>query len=67
MEVVGGPARHQLGQLAGRAAMRFAGGNDGTPDRVLATWVVRGPRGTEVSVVARHPRAGEARGTLLLG
>jgi hypothetical protein len=66
VEVVGGPARQQLGQLAGRAAMRFAGRSDGTPDRVLTTWVVRAPRGTEVEVVARHPRAGDAFGTLRL-
>lgn len=66
VEVVGGSARQQLGQLAGRAAMRFSGTNDGTPDRALATWVVRASRGAEVGVVVRHPRAGEAVGTLLL-
>ena len=46
IEVVGGPARVKLGQLAGRAALRFANWHDGTPDRVLATWVVRAAAGT---------------------
>ena len=36
MEVVGGPARIRLGQLDGRAALRFSHWHDGTPDRVLA-------------------------------
>ena len=43
--VVGAPARQELGQLGGRLDMRFHyGKNDGTPDRVLATWVVQAPR-----------------------
>ena len=42
-EVIGGPNRITLGQLAGRMAFRHDGGthSDGTPDRVLATWTVR--------------------------
>jgi hypothetical protein len=67
VEVLGGPARLQLGQLAGRMAMRFATGNDGTPDRVLATWVVRATAGTECEVIVRHDRAGEARVRLTFG
>jgi len=55
-EPIGSPARLKLGQLEGRAAARFAERNDGTPDRVLASWVVRGS-GT-VTVRAEHPRAG---------
>ena len=43
--VVGGPARVQLGQLEGHGAMRFHYGSDGTPDRLLATWVVRAEPG----------------------
>jgi hypothetical protein len=56
--VVGGPARIQLGQLDGRAATRFSRGHDGTPDRVLASWVVRADPGTTVSVTVSHERAG---------
>jgi Zinc carboxypeptidase len=58
VEVAAGPARQQLGQLEGRAALRFAGMNDGTPDRALATWVVRAATGTDVVVEAAHDRAG---------
>lgn len=60
---VGGPARQQLGQLAGRSTFRLKGGapNDGTPDRTLATWVVAGSAGDEVTVTVTHPRAGTAR------
>jgi alanine-glyoxylate transaminase/serine-glyoxylate transaminase/serine-pyruvate transaminase len=60
IEVVGGPARLKLGQLEGRAAMRFAHWHDGSPDRVLAAWVVRAAAGTTVDVVARHERAGQS-------
>ena len=60
VSVVGGPARVQLGQLAGRAAMRFTDGKDGTPDRVLASWVVRAGDAASVTVSARHDRAGSA-------
>ena len=56
--VVGGPARVRLGQLAGRSAMRFNHGRDGTPDRVLASWVVQAGPATTVTVTARHDRAG---------
>jgi hypothetical protein len=56
--VVGGPARVQLGQLEGRAATRFSRGHDGTPDRVLASWVVRAEPGTTLSVTVSHERAG---------
>lgn len=58
-QVVHGPARVTLGQLAGRSAMRFGGGNDGTPDRVSTAWTLEAPVGTIVTVTARHPRAGE--------
>ena len=57
-DVVGGTARLQLGQLDGRAAMRFAHHNDGTPDRVLAAWTVRAEVGTEVEITVDHPRCG---------
>ncbi|HEU5151900.1 MAG TPA: M14 family metallopeptidase [Iamia sp.] len=65
--VVGGPARQTLGQLAGRAALRFAGGHDGTPDRALATWLVEADAGTTVDVAAWHPRAGRTGTTVVFG
>ena len=65
--VVGGPARIELGQLEGRLAARFADRNDGTPDRVLASWVVSAPAGTEVLVEAAHQRAGSVRASVTLG
>jgi hypothetical protein len=65
--VLGGPARLELGQLEGRVAMRFRERSDGTPDRVLATWVVSAPAGTEVTVHAAHQRAGSVRASITLG
>ena len=65
--VVGGPARVDLGQLEGRMAMRFSHWHDGTPDRTLATWVVTGAPGTEITITVEHPRAGSVVTRLLLG
>ena len=45
VDVLDKPARREVGQLEGRAAMRFADGNDGTPDRVLVTWTVMAEEG----------------------
>lgn len=59
-EVVDGAPRRKLGQLAGRASLRFTDGNDGTPDRALAAWVVRAQVGTTLQIVAAHDRAGRA-------
>ncbi len=66
-DVVGGPARVDLGQLEGRLAMRFSHRHDGTPDRTLATWVVTCAPGTEVVITVEHPRAGSVVARLLLG
>ncbi|HRE00930.1 MAG TPA: hypothetical protein PLV68_06495, partial [Ilumatobacteraceae bacterium] len=62
-EIVGGPNRQQLGQLSGRRSFRLDGGSrsDGTPDRVLATWIVRARNLTGLEVTATHPRAGTVR------
>lgn len=66
-EVVGGPARHELGQLGGRLTMQFNyWKNDGTPDRVLTSWVVRGAAGTTVEVAVDHQRAGSATVSITL-
>lgn len=63
VEIVGGVNRVQCGQLSGRSALRLDGGsrNDGTPDRVLARWLVRSPDLASVSGItanASHQRAG---------
>jgi hypothetical protein len=67
-EVVGSPARLELGQLEGRSTHRLDGGrrSDGTPDRCLAQWLVRAGAGDELTVEARHLRAGVARATIRL-
>ena len=69
LEVLDPPARRELGQLDGRRSQALKGGspNDGTAERVLVTWTVRAPEGTELVVEARHQRAGVARATLRLG
>jgi len=69
--LVSGDRRQELGQLAGRALVRsalrdFGTSNDGTPDRAKAEWVVRARPGTELRLVARHPRGGVARSTVVL-
>lgn len=68
-EVLDGPARRRLGveapgpaggQLEGRAALRFAGWNDGTPDRALVRFVVRAPSGTRLTITVNHDRSGRS-------
>jgi hypothetical protein len=59
-DVLDGPARREFGQLEGRAASRFRGGHDGTPDRALASFVVRAAPGSSLTAAASHPRAGRA-------
>lgn len=59
-------ARQELGQLAGRVGQRFNGHNDGTPDRVLASWIVQAPAGTAVQVAVSHQRAGRVSVSITL-
>ncbi|MAT06841.1 MAG: carboxypeptidase [Acidimicrobiaceae bacterium] len=66
VDVVDGPARREFGQLDGRAALRFRRGHDGTPDRALASFVVRAPAGAQLTATAIHPRAGRAETTITL-
>ncbi len=66
IRVIGGPARQQLGQLEGRAALRFSSMSDGTPDRALVTWVVEAAAGAEVTVTATHQRAGAVTASIAL-
>lgn len=64
--VVGGSATFDFGQLEGRAAARFAGGNDGTPDRALVSWTVQAMPGDEVTISVSHQRAGSDTATVAL-
>jgi len=62
--LVGGEAKVEAGQLAGRVAHRgtFWFGADGsTDDRTKVEWVVEAPNGGEVKLEARHERAGTVR------
>jgi len=67
-----GGARQELGQLGGRLDMNFNsannGGtnNDGTPERVLATWIVKGISGTQITIDASHQRAGRCAASVTL-
>ena len=57
-EIIGGPSRQEIGQLAGSMAARFNHGDGGSPERALASWIVRCQPGTELTVEATHQRAG---------
>ena len=67
-DIIDSSPRVKLGQLDGRVRFRVGGDakSDGTPDRVLHTWLVRANRGTEITLTARHPRGGEATTALKL-
>lgn len=66
-EVVDGVARREVGHLEGRLANRFSyGKNDGTPDRALVTWVVRGTKGQRVQVDVSGERAGSSSVEIVL-
>jgi hypothetical protein len=67
VEVVDGPHRRPLGQLAGSSSARFTDGTDGTPDRTTCAWLVRAPAGTPVAIEVRHQRAGTDSVTVILG
>jgi len=62
--LVAGEQKVEAGQLEGRAQKRniyWWGTNDATKDRAKMEWVIEAPKGTRVSIEARHPRAGTAR------
>jgi hypothetical protein len=65
---IGCAAKEKVGQLSGRAMFLLNGGamSDGTPDRLLHSWVVRASHGAEVALTVRHPRCGEVSATLKL-
>lgn len=60
--------RVKLGQLDGRVHFRVSGDakSDGTPDRVLHSWLVRGKKGQTITLTATHQRAGTAVATVVL-
>ncbi|MFZ4720357.1 MAG: M14 family metallopeptidase [Ilumatobacteraceae bacterium] len=63
--LVAGSAIVEVGQLGGRLQHQFSyGKHDGTPERALASWTVRAPEGTTITVMATHPRAGRATAEL---
>ena len=63
--VVGGPGAS--GSVSSKDGRRCASeSHDGTPDRALVTWVVEAAPGTQVTVTARHDRAGQISGALVL-
>jgi hypothetical protein len=61
-ELVAGKRRVEGGQLEGRASkptlQAFLPNLDITGDRGQCEWTVRAPAGTEVTLAARHDRAG---------
>ncbi|MCU0869891.1 MAG: M14 family metallopeptidase [Burkholderiales bacterium] len=65
--LVQGDARHDAGQLEGRAykpgtaSAWAAWGGDVTDERVKIEWIVRGAAGACIDVTARHERAGCVR------
>jgi len=67
-DLVDGAPRVKLGQLDGRVRFRVSGDakSDGTPDRVMHTWLVRGKKGQTVTLTATHQRAGTAVATVVL-
>ncbi|MDA1192387.1 MAG: M14 family metallopeptidase [Candidatus Poribacteria bacterium] len=66
-----GKARETRGQIEGKAHKPSAptawGGSDSTDDRLKIEWVVNAPNGGDVTLIARHERAGTVRTTLNLG
>ncbi len=64
-----GEEKVECGQLTGRALRRsliWWGGDDATSDRAKVEWVIEGPAGSEVTVTAKHERAGTVRQTVRL-
>ena len=67
--LVTGKLREELGQLEGRAYASSAptgGVADVTDDRLKVEWVVVAPAGAQISLLARHPRAGVVRTSVTL-
>ena len=65
-EVIGSPARQDVGQLSGAMSATFNQGRGGSPERALATWVVKATPGTQITLTATHQRAGTKTATATL-
>ncbi len=63
-----GKLREELGELEGRAykPVNPDESDESTNERVKVEWVVRAKRGTEISLTARHERAGVVRAEVVL-
>ena len=62
--VIGGEVKTEVGQLQGRVHKRSTtwwGNDESTNDRAKLEWVIEAAAGTEIGVVAKHPRAGTVR------
>jgi Zinc carboxypeptidase len=62
--LIGGEVKTEVGQLQGRVHKRSTtwwGNDESTNDLAKLEWVIEAPQGTEVGVVAKHPRAGTVR------
>lgn len=70
-ELIEGKSREQGPQLEGRAHVgtlqSFFPAENITPDRHLFRWLVKGKVGAQVSLIARHDRAGTVNATVTLG
>jgi hypothetical protein len=68
--LVQGKRREELGQLEGKSSkhtgVSFWPDYNVTDDRAKIEWVVRGKKGDQVDVVARHERAGTVRAAVTL-
>jgi murein tripeptide amidase MpaA len=67
-QLIEGDLVQRLPQLCGRVGLHsaFEQHETGTSDRAAATWIVRSPPQTTLSIEARHPRAGIASASLTL-
>jgi hypothetical protein len=62
--LIGGEVKTEVGQLQGRVQKRSTtwwGNDESTNDLAKLEWVIEAPTGTEVGLVAKHPRAGTVR------
>ncbi len=68
--LAGGKLRVEGGQLEGRASkptlQAFLPNLDATGDRGQCEWTVRAPKGTAITVSARHDRAGRITEKIVL-
>ncbi len=66
--LITGKPKTMLGQLTGRDKQGSAPiwGGDATSDRAKVEWVIAAAPGTQVQIVAQHPRAGTIRQTITL-